>query len=653
MFCLIFFVGKTVPFVLLYGINKIYKENCNELIMKRGVVAILFIICIIFVISFVSSAVIDEELHLNIQVINSSGDVVTGTFDFEFNISTTANCNNVVYTNFSDLTTDSRGIISYYLENVNLNFSSQYWLCYYRDDVLINASKIARTPYSFIAKNVSAEGIINDSNMNMVGYNVTASSGLFSWLGSLLNRITTLFVQDIDFTGMINGSGNINTTGNVTADFFFGNGADFNDGWLNGGVSISGGDLYAQTVWVYNLSSLSVDSLSINGSILPPVGFDNTFDIGNSSLRWKDLYLSGQLSSNGTGDNYFLGNLGIGTGSPTKKLDVRGAINTSGTIYINNVTDISTWETNVSLNYSEIVYNTWDLRWFLNSTSYNATTITTKYGTLDSGDISSIHLSRDGNSYNVSENAGANPFTIIINFTGVTNIDYIDMRYWYTGVLGHGIEVGLYDYGAGDFEEEYLEITGTPSWEFSLIPVRDPSVHIDGGVVSVRLRHVQNGIISHDFFLDYINLIDGFSTTTNIDHDGLSGRNDIQNHPWALDIGGTRNITLLNVTGDIWTQGINISTWALNVSLNYSEIVFDTWNALWSSGGTDGSFNSSSWNRSGTNVFLANVGDSVGIGTITPNQKLHVSGNVNITKNLSIGTSLVFVDDSGDMIFRI
>ena len=40
-----------------------------------------------------------------------------------------------------------------------------------------------------------------------------------------------------------------------------------------------------------------------------------------------------------------------------------------------------------------------------------------------------------------------------------------------------------------------------------------------------------------------------------------------------------------------------------------------------------GSFNSTAWNRSGTDVYLANIGDSVGIGTSSPNQKLDVQGN--------------------------
>ena len=57
---------------------------------------------------------------------------------------------------------------------------------------------------------------LDDSgNLSLVGNFSTSNYGFFGWLGSLVDRITKLFVQDIDFSGNIDGTGNITTTGYI------------------------------------------------------------------------------------------------------------------------------------------------------------------------------------------------------------------------------------------------------------------------------------------------------------------------------------------------------------------------------------------------------------------------------------------------------
>ncbi|MCD4771219.1 hypothetical protein K8R30_02255 [archaeon] len=104
---------------------------------------------------------------------------------------------------------------------------------------------------------------------------------------------------------------------------------DFNGGWESGGFSIEGGDIYAQTGWFYNISSLEVTHLEVNGSLFPDV--DDQFDVGNGTFRWRDLYLSGEVLSDGTGDSYFMGNVGIGTASPSELLVVGNDLGNVGT----------------------------------------------------------------------------------------------------------------------------------------------------------------------------------------------------------------------------------------------------------------------------------------------------------------------------------
>ena len=115
-------------------------------------------------------------------------------------------------------------------------------------------------------------------NLTVTGNISTEKSGFFSYLGSLVDKITQLFVIDINFNGTINGTGNITTTGNITASNFFGN---------------------------WNGSSLYVPYIGADSNVI--LG-DNNFSV-NSSTFFVD-------SSSG--------NVGIGTTTPSYELDLNG-----------------------------------------------------------------------------------------------------------------------------------------------------------------------------------------------------------------------------------------------------------------------------------------------------------------------------------------
>ena len=254
--------------------------------MIRGVRICLLLAMCLLVVGTVSAAVVTDDLHLNLQTTYSNGSIETGTFDFAFNITTDTSCTAVVYSNLTTLTTDSRGIISYYLPDVTLDYDQQYYLCYYRDGSLKSSAKVAKVPYAFRANNITLSGIEVDSNLNMTGYNVTADTGFFSWLGGLSSRITTLFVQDIDFSGEITG------TGNVTAD------------WFKGKYNWSETSEYLS----FDGSQLDFDETKLNATI-------NAIDA--SSTYW---------TQSGTSVYYDLGNVGIGSGaSPATPLHIKNA----------------------------------------------------------------------------------------------------------------------------------------------------------------------------------------------------------------------------------------------------------------------------------------------------------------------------------------
>jgi hypothetical protein len=157
-----------------------------------------------------------DELHLNIQTTDVSGNVETGTYLFTFNISTALDCSEIVYSKVDTLTTDARGVISYYLEDVNLTFEEQHWLCYYRDGELKSAFKMVKIPRAFSTDEIgfglitgytslSYDGNISNGTLN--GYtaanaicNAEYSGSHFCLKSEVLKTIAS---GNITFTGEV------------------------------------------------------------------------------------------------------------------------------------------------------------------------------------------------------------------------------------------------------------------------------------------------------------------------------------------------------------------------------------------------------------------------------------------------------------------
>jgi hypothetical protein len=184
--------------------------------MKQKREILIFSIFIsIFLISLISADPINDSLHLNIQT-TSGGLIQAGIFDFTFNISNLSDCSNSLYgINFNSVTTDSRGIVNFYLDNTNLDYSEQYYLNYLRNGVQKNCSKIARIPTAFRARNISSQGISWDNNINLGVYNITSPWGFFNSLnisGQIIGPGSN-FAQYQFTNNNFNGSGNFTTTG--------------------------------------------------------------------------------------------------------------------------------------------------------------------------------------------------------------------------------------------------------------------------------------------------------------------------------------------------------------------------------------------------------------------------------------------------------
>ncbi len=195
------------------------------------------------------------------------------------------------------------------------------------------------------------------------------------------------------------------------------------------------------------------------------------------------------------------------------------------------------------------------------STTYLPYNVTVIYGSPETtAEIEFINVTKDGKSLNVTEASGGNALEIIINFSNVKDINDIILRTWFDSAV-HSVVIGLWDYTTDSYEEEYGEIDSQSDFETIIIDVTDSTDHIQNGIVSLRLRHAENGIPNHVFRLDYSALVEGFSTTVTHDHDALSGRNNKNNHIWAMPTDGSRNMTgQLNGTSAVFTDNVGIGT---------------------------------------------------------------------------------------------
>ncbi len=201
------------------------KKNQRKKSNKNLLINLIFLTSLtLFALNLISAAEINDTLHINLQTTFSNGTIQSGTFAFAFNITENSNASclgPVVYNHSTSQATDSRGIVSIYLPTIgsgggnlsSLSFDKQYYLCYYRDGTLKDVSQLGRVPYSFRATQVNLSEVSIDSNLDLGDFNVSASSGFFTFLGSLANRITKIFATDADISNNLSIGGNLSVVG--------------------------------------------------------------------------------------------------------------------------------------------------------------------------------------------------------------------------------------------------------------------------------------------------------------------------------------------------------------------------------------------------------------------------------------------------------
>ena len=138
----------------------------------------------------------------------------------------------------------------------------------------------------------------------------------------------------------------------------------------------------------------------------------------------------------------------------------------------------------------------------LDDVVYDIASETLDAGTIDSGSYADLD-DIGANYMSISEANGADPLTIRFGFTGVGAINQVAIRGYYQGSASHTIAVEIYNYTAAGYEIlGYMPIRTDYAWY--VYPLYNYTDYLDSGATTVRLRHVENGVNTHDLFLDYV-----------------------------------------------------------------------------------------------------------------------------------------------------
>ena len=561
---------------------------------------------------------------------------------YSFNFSNSTNClaPNIILNHTEIVEINSRGFgyVSINISNLSQVPTS---LCEYKDGTLRKNHSFSDIVFNTIfARNLNlSENLIvlgnssfNGSLMPRTSLTFDIGSGALRWGNLYVTNISTDNVDilnDLTVAG-VNLSGNLSLGSEIfmSADGFIVRTAPGGSVRLN--ITI-GGDMYTAGTFDNDGNTITSKTFTVRKSRTLPYLITTTNDLG---FTVYDNSVSDNVMINLTvAGNY------IGVGNVTASW-FKGKF---------NWTEISKY---LSFDGSTLDFNETELNSSIDSRTisitHNATSIATISGTLDAGNLASIQTPEDDDTYNVSEDVGADPLTIAINFSNVSSLDSIIGRIYYDGGLGHEVQLEIQRSDTGAWEN-YLDLTDTTDFVNIYAPVFDPEQHVfASGDVAIRFKHVQSGIPTHNFYIDYLAIVDGWTTLTVADHDALGGRDDISNHPWALPTNGSlrsptgnfnwadyniTNISLLqattlNITGNLYygtldgegDLNVNSSDFWDNYNVPEDIVYSDLYTNFWDANVDLGNNN---FTVNGTTLFVGTNGN-VGINTSSPDTAFHI-----------------------------
>jgi hypothetical protein len=427
--------------------------------MKRG---ILFVFVILSIISLsIISASVPQTINVQGKLTNSTGSVLTGTYNITFRIYNSYTGGTELWnSNNLTLITDSGGVYNAMLNVNNLSFDEQYYLgiTVNLDSEMSPRINLTSSPYTYRAKNITISGIEPDANLDIGIFNITSSwfFGLYNWIIGLIG---------------------IGSSNNYL--IFNGSTLSFNETYLNGTILSEGIRLGFNSTYNATYSGYALN-VSLNHTKLVFDNWNSTWDNSwinvynntwyNHTLSTYNTYNDAWLSTyNVTYNNYpNILNETLLTLSINSTINIQNLLNSTG-IYstpltINSTLNIGNLYNSTALIFAQMNNNTNTLQILLNGTGIYSTPLT-------------INTTANiGNLYNVTANMIAN-LTFLQNFT-LANIQSFlnNTNMWFNSLsVGSSNKIGDF-YVVGN---SYFNISGAQN--FSVFNTIGTSLfHING-----------------------------------------------------------------------------------------------------------------------------------------------------------------------------
>jgi len=422
---------------------------------------------------------------------------------------------------------------------------------------------------------------------------------------------------------------------------------DFNGGWASGGLSIDGGDLYAQTIYIYNITSLNVSKQNLTV-------VDDLIVYGNTELKKNLTVDTDTLFVDSDTDR-----VGIGTSSPGDDLEIydesvrirlRDSGNTSAstTAYVQfGGTDGGVW--NRTGYVGDASSPNMDI-WLVSS-----------YGMLRLSDSSGEVVTLNSSNVGIGTTSPQNTLNVIGDLNVTTNIygatlyeEGTSLANKYYGIANPST---FWNDTYATFNETYADtlyvdidgdtMTGnlamgenniSANWFKGQYNWTEDSDYLsfDGSTLSFS-QSTLNGTIGiyNDSMKTYVDALDTATNTSMklyVDAQDVVYNTTMSNYVGAVNTTMKTYVdgTFVELAGDTMTGALNLSTINEN---NYGNLTIDA----------------------GT-LFVDSVSDRVGIGTTSPQTLFEVSGTgtdarIRITDEDSSGDAsyglLQFVDSGG------